>query len=116
MGIAEFAAEVYPCNVINNHSQNDAGLSAGDIHKLADEICANQELSATDLEARRKVVARVNEIIVKRLNFDVQQLEQSAIVGDHPMEKRHSMMGLALALRQTVTWIAGPTPPNPARQ
>lgn len=113
MGIAKFTAEVYPCNVTINHSQDDAGVAPDNIHQLADEICANGNLSAADLETKRKVAARVNELIVKRLTFDVQQLEQSAIVGDHPIEKRHSMMGLALALRQTITWIAGPTTGKP---
>lgn len=97
-----------------NHSLEDAAPVPDNIHHLADEICANGKLSEQDRETQRKVIERVNEIMVKRLKFDVQQLEQSAIVGDHPIEKRHSMMGLALALRQTITWIAGPETPTAA--
>jgi hypothetical protein len=82
------------------------------IVSLTDAIC--DQSGAGELEQKRRIAQRVNEIIVQRLERDALQLEESAIVGDHTIAKRHQLMDLARCLRTTVNWIAGPAePPNP---
>jgi hypothetical protein len=80
------------------------------IVSLTDAICDRS--SAGELEQKRRIAQRVNEIIVQRLERDALHLEESAIVGDHTIAKRHQLMDLARCLRTTVTWIAGPAEPT----
>jgi hypothetical protein len=82
------------------------------IVSLTDTICDKNQSSAGELEQKRKIAQRVNEIIVQRLERDALHLEESAIVGDHTIAKRHQLMDLARCLRTTVTWIAGPAEPT----
>lgn len=70
---------------------------------LAEEIN-----NAGELEKRRLVAQRVNEIMLGRLNRDAEGMEASAKT-EPDIRKAHSLMDTARCLRVTMTWINGPT-------
>jgi hypothetical protein len=95
---------------VNAISAEKQAEEPGNVVSLTDAIC--EQSSAGELEQRRRIAERVNEIIVQRLERDALKLEESAIVGDHTIAKRHQLMDLSRCLRTTVTWIAGPAEPT----
>lgn len=70
---------------------------------LADKIS-----DAGELEKRRMVNARVNEIILARLQRDATGMEADART-ETDLQKCHRLMDTAKCLRVTMTWIAGPS-------
>lgn len=78
------------------------------------EAKANPDSKAMqEIEGKRKIFQRVNEIMLSSLEQDALRLEKSAIVGEHPIDRRHALMDTARCIRVTMTWIAGPQE-NPA--
>jgi hypothetical protein len=60
-----------------------------------------------ELEARRKALFRAFELTGKQLDVDALAMEKAAIIGEHPIQRRHEIMDTARCLRITQSWLAG---------
>lgn len=61
--------------------------------------------AGVELEHRRKVLFRAFEVTGKQLDRDALEMEKSAIVGEHNIQRRHELMDTARCLRVTQTWL-----------
>jgi hypothetical protein len=89
-----------------------AAKMADNIIQLGEAKANPDSKAALEIEEKRKIFQRVNEIMLGSLERDAMVLEKQAIVGEHTIEERHRLMELARALRMTMTWIVGPQKMN----
>ena len=73
---------------------------------LPDETAA--KMAALEIDKKRQILQRAMEICYQSLEHDAMMLEKAAIVGEHPILKRHDLMEMANHLRKTLVWISGP--------
>lgn len=90
-------------------SDNHPGESpvASNVVALTDAIVKEGESSATELERKRHIVVRAHQITISQLQSDAQKMMESAIVSEHPLEKRLQIMDQARALFMTIGWLQG---------
>jgi hypothetical protein len=67
----------------------------------------DNEKAVAELQQRRAVFVRSAQIIIKQLEHDALKMEESAIVDEHPIQRRHELMDLAKGIRQTTVWLTG---------
>lgn len=83
-----------------------------DVPSLTDKIMKDGSQASAEMEQKRKIAFRAFEITCRQLEQDAAKIEQSAIIDDHPMKKRHEMMRTAEALRVATGWITGALLPS----
>ncbi len=97
-----------------NHSPAESLKAEGrspNEERVGDKIIAldltDKISEAGELEKRRMVNARVNEIILGRLSLDAKIMESEART-EKDIQKMHQLMDTAKCLRVAMTWINGP--------
>jgi hypothetical protein len=92
-------------NVNANHAQPDEAAPPENIVSLTE--------GAQELTKKRAIVQRAFEISRTQLERDALKMEESAIVGEHTLERRHELMDLARALRMSGAWLQQLVQPEP---
>jgi len=77
----------------------------GKVVQLTDAIMAGGQKSADELERNRKITLRAFEITKLQLEKDAERMESAAIMGEHPLQRRHELMDQARAMRLTTGWL-----------
>lgn len=102
---------------------NHSGAQAAEtnIVALTDKIIkeGGSPTAQAELERKRHIAMRAFQITAQQIEADALKFEESAIVGNHDIMKRHQMMDQARAFRITASWLmnmaeeAQPTPATP---
>ena len=91
----------------DNHNREDPAAEGADIPKnvVTFEGKPLPTKSAEELERKRMITFRALELAAKQLEHDALEMEKAAIVGEHPIQRRHELMDQARALRMSQSWI-----------
>lgn len=83
-----------------------AASNPDNVVALTEQIVRDGPSAMVELERKRKIVFRAFEISTEQMENDATEIEKAAILGEHPMKKRHEMMRTAEALRIAAAWLS----------